>query len=42
MVKTNAVYWQNFISLEDRKLLLDKIEKDYDFLENSDQYKNSI
>ena len=42
MVKTNAVYWQNFISLEDRKLLLDKIEKDYDFLEKSDQYKNSI
>jgi PKHD-type hydroxylase len=42
MVKTNAVYWQNFVSLEDRKLILDKIEKDYDFLEKSDQYKNSI
>ena len=42
MIKTNAVFWQNFVNLEDRKLILDKIEKDYDFLEKSDQYKNSI
>ena len=34
MAKTNAVYWQNFVSLEDRKLILDKIEKNYEMLCN--------
>ena len=35
MIKTNAVFWQNFVNLEDRKLILDKIEKDFDFYEAS-------
>ena len=42
MIKTNAVFWQNFVNLEDRKLILDKIEKDFDFYEKENQYNKSI
>jgi len=34
--------WKNFISLEDRKIIIDYIENNYDFLENEKTYDNEL
>ena len=38
MQKTNAVFWQNFVNLEDRKLIDKTLENDFDWYEKEKIY----
>ena len=41
-MKHNYWFWKNFISLEDRKMIIDYIENNYDFLEDENRYNKQL